>query len=221
MSEPFNAESAFLESFETQLAEHPPEEWVVTGRPSKVNPHGEDAGWWRAEGPKMVQRWMEWCETSPWEIWIAPDGQPGIELEINVLIDGYQPIKMFVDCVFATGENNTRPVVLDIKTGVRIPDNTLQLGLYKVGLELQYPGVKIAGGCYWMGRTGLATGVYALPYTAKLYAEYFRQLRVARQTGVFMPKPSSLCKSCKVGRFCAVNNGADAHADPDFQLMGG
>lgn len=217
----FDVEAAFLQPFEGQLAEHPADEWMVSGRASKAHPHGEDAGWWRTEGPRMVQRWIDWRQMTPWEIWIAPDGRPGIELELNVKVDHYQPVKMFIDCVFATGPNNTRPVVLDVKTGARAPDNHLQLGLYKVGLELFYPEIRVAGGCYWMARTGLATDVVTLPYTAKLYSEYMRQLRVARQVGVFLPNPSNMCKSCKVGQYCAINNGSKAQADPDSVLLGG
>lgn len=221
MPELFDAEAAFNTAFDQQLQEHEGADWITTGRPTKANPRGEDAEWWRAEGPKMVQRWIDWRAQTPWEIWIAPDGQPGIELEINVMVDSYQPVKMLIDTVFATGPNNSRPVVLDVKSGSRVPDNTLQLGLYKVGLELFYPGVTIAGGCYWMARTGQSTPVVTLPYTQKLYAEYMRRLRVAKQTGVFLPNPSNLCKSCKVGQFCAINSGALAQADPDYRFMGG
>jgi hypothetical protein len=222
MSELFDAEAAFTQAFQKQLDEYPDADWMISGRATKANPVGEDADWWRANGPIMVQRWMEWDQGSPWEIWIAPDGRPGIELEIMVKVDAYQPIKMFIDRVYATAPNNQRPVILDIKTGTREPDSHGQLGIYKVGVELFYPEVQIAGGCYWMARTGLATSVMTLhQYTPALFSEYMRRLRIARQTGVFIPNPSNMCKGCKVNEHCAIYGGSNAQADPDYRLMGG
>jgi putative RecB family exonuclease len=218
----FDPTTAFNEEFDKLLAEHPDEEWMVSGRSSKANPVGEDEGWWRKNGPVMVQRWIDWEQSTPWQIWIAPDGQPGIEIELNVMIDNVQPVKMFVDRVYATAPDNQRPIVLDIKSGSRTPIGDMQLGLYRVGLELQYPGVDIVGGCYWMARTGKVTDMIGLgSYTRQLFAEYMRRLRVAKQMGIYLPNVNSMCKSCKVGRFCAANNGRDSHADPDAILMGG
>lgn len=223
MPELFDAEAAFHEAFQDELNAYPDDaNWLTSGRPSKAHPVGEDEDWWRAQGPGMVQRWIDWRKESPWEIWIAPDGQPGIELELNVLIDKTQEVKMFIDCVFATAPNNQRPMPVDVKSGSRVPDSHTQLGLYKVGLELAYPGVHVSGGCYWMARSGTTTPVITLDeYTPRLFAEWFRQVRVAKQMGVFLPNPSNLCRSCKVGEHCAVNNGKNRQADPDFQLMGG
>jgi hypothetical protein len=222
VSESFNPEQAFNKEFQAQLDSYPSDvDWIRTGRASKANPHGEDAEWWKAEGPKMVQRWIDWREQTPWEIWITPNGDAAIELELYIHLDYAEPVKMFVDRVFSTAPGNQRPVVLDIKSGSRTPDNHMQLGLYKVGLELQYPDVQIAGGCYWMARTAKTTDIVTLhQYTPRLYAEYMRRLRVGRQMGVFLPNISNLCRSCKVGRFCAANGGADKHADPDSTLMG-
>jgi hypothetical protein len=222
MTIPFDAEAAFLAEFQKQLEEYPDADWITSGRATKTNPVGEDAEWWKVEGPKMVQRWIDWREMTPWEIWIAPDGRPGIELEITVRVDNYQPIKVVIDTIFATAPDNQRPVILDIKSGSRPPDSHGQLGIYKVATELWYPGVQVAGGCYWLGRTGLATPVITLhQYTPALFSEYMRRLRVARQAGVFLPNPSNMCKACAVNEHCAIYGGANAQADPDSRLMGG
>lgn len=215
------AANLFSKAFKEELGDTPVEEFQVTGRPSKAHPRGEDADWWGQEGPEMVARWIEWRNKTPWDIWIAPDGQPGIELELNVHL-GSTLVKMFLDRMFATDGRNGRPVVVDVKTGARPPDSKLQLGLYKVGIEVFYPGVRVSGGAYWNGRTGELGNIDSLQWaTREFYGRLFSRLRTARAGAIYLPNPSNLCRTCKVGRFCAVNNGRDAYADPDFESMGG
>lgn len=216
----FDPTKAFNDAMDSELAERPNAEWQISGRASVAHPHGEDEGWWRTKGPEMVQRWIDWRDNTPWDLWISPDGTLGVELEILHPVGG-ELIKMYIDRIFATGPNNTRPVIVDIKTG-RPPESNLQLGLYAAAVESLWPGVKVAGGTYWMARTGETTGVQSLAmYTPRLIGEYMRRLRVARAGGVFLPKVSSFCRTCKVGKFCAANNGSEAYMDPDFELMGG
>lgn len=218
----FDAEAAFHQAFDQQLAEAPEGAvWQTAGRPSKAWPHGENEAWWRSEGPEMVQRWVSWREVTPWDTWVSPDGALGIELALLVELDR-EPVKLFIDNVFATAPGNLRPVILDKKSGSRTPKGDLQLGLYKVAIEVMWPQIKIAGGCYWMARTGVATPVQSLDmYTPELIGAYMRRVRLARAAGIFIPNVTDMCKSCSVGSFCAVNGGASAHLDPDYALMGG
>lgn len=214
----FDPTEAFKDAFNDQLSQYPPDtRWLTAGRPSKAHPHGEDIQWWWDNGPAMVNRWAQWRATIPWDLWVSPDGVLGVELELILTIGG-ELFKLRIDRVFTAGG---RLIVVDLKTGQE-PHDLLQLGTYKVALETQWPGLKVAGGTYWMARTGEITGVDPLTqYTPEYLAALASRLRAIREAGAFIPTVSRSCKQCSVGRFCAVNNGAEAHNDPDYKLLGG
>ena len=219
----FDAAAAFIEAFDNELSQIPEGTEIRTsGRSSKAHPHGEDDGWWRTEGPTMVEAWIDWRDRNPgWTTWVSPDGTLGIELELMVPIDG-EPIKLFIDNVMATEPDNGRPVVVDKKSGGMDPYWMFQLGLYKVALETVWPDVKVAGGAYWMARKGELSGIVPLDsFTPKLVGTYARRVKEIRARGAYLPSVGSGCKQCGVGRFCAANNGSDSYLDPDFYLLGG
>lgn len=217
----FDPGAAFTSTFDGELAEQPDAVWQVSGKATKEWPNAEDESWWRANGPRMVERWMEWRTKYTWDPWVTPDGELAIELAIEEPVLG-EPLKHYIDTVFATAPDNDRPVIVDIKSGAKPPDSPLQLGVYKVVIENRYPGVKIAGGAFWFARSGELGPIINLDkYTPQLIARYAREVRMARGARVFLPRISSFCRTCKVGRFCAINGGAESHFDPDYQLMGG
>lgn len=169
----------------------------------------------------MVQRWLDWRKKTPWEIWVAPDGQWAREMEVTEPIGG-ELFKSFVDVVFATDGDNGRPIVVDIKTGARPQSDNLQLGIYKCGIEAKFPGVRVFGGSYWDARKGELTGVVSLDqFTPQYVATLARRRKLAHAAGLFIPNVGPMCKSCSVGRFCAINGGSEAAKfDPDYGLMG-
>jgi len=219
----FNPTAAFEQAFNDELADIPEGTFIkASGRPSKAHPHGEDGGWWRDNGPGMVQAWIDWRTNNPgWTTWVSPDGTLGIELELTVTIDG-ELIKLFIDNIMATEGDNSRPVVVDKKSGGMEPYWMFQLGLYKVAVETVWPDVKVAGGAYWMARKGELSGIVSLDsFTPKLVGSYARRVREMRSRGIYLPMVGSGCKSCGVGEYCAANNGARAELDPDYVLLGG
>jgi hypothetical protein len=221
--EDFDAAAAFTTAFDAELADIPEgTEIRASGRASKAHPRGEDDGWWRSNGPGMVQAWIDWRTRNPgWTTWVSPDGTLGIELELNVSIDGEQ-IKLFIDNVMSTQDGNGRPIVVDKKSGGMDPYWMFQLGLYKTALETVWPDIQVFGGAYWMARKGELSGIVPLDsFTPKLVGTYARRVREIRARGAYLPSVGSQCKSCGVGKYCAANNGAEAHLDPDFYLLGG
>lgn len=216
----FDPVSAFNTAFDEELSPYPDKNFRISGKASKAHPHGEDEDWWRVEGPLMLQRWVDWRERTPWEIWVTPDGRPAIELELVVKVDG-QLVKLIIDRVFATDEDNTRPVPVDLKSG-KPPVGLLQLGIYKVGIEQQWPQVKVAGGAFWQARSGEMSGIHPLgQFTPALVGAYMRRLKMIRAAGAYIPHVSPSCRTCDVGSYCAVNDGALAPGnDPDYELMG-
>jgi hypothetical protein len=182
----------------------PRSDWRAGGRPSKEWPHRENYDWWLKNGAAMVQRYVTWREnTRPaLPLWVAPTGEPGIELALVTKIGGVE-VKMIIDRVFATGKHL---MITDIKCG-RLPEQTFQLGFYRAGLLAEY-GVNAVIGSYWMGRDGGLSEFYGLGhYTPELLGAYLRDFVKAVDNGIFLPHPTRLCQSCAVRKYCAVMDG--------------
>lgn len=220
-----NAARLFSEAFETELlqlaeANPNPRDWSVAGKNrAKTRPNGEDATWWRANGPKMVQAWIDWRTKNRWPIWTTPDGQPGIELPVEVVIPGLSDeLWMVIDRVFEHPSGDL--IIVDLKTGSRTPESDLQLGIYRYGLFRKY-GVLADRGAYWMAREGQATEPIGLQrYTPELIEKWFRKFEQAKDAGIFLPHITFRCRACAMNKFCAAYGGPLQHMDPDTQVEG-
>lgn len=190
------------------------------GKATQAFPNKEDAGWWRANGPGMVDNWVGFRNSLPnWVIWTTPAGEPAIELQLNASILGV-PVKAYLDRVFVdvnTGELN----IVDLKTGSRAPDSGLQLGFYKVLLQKTLD-VEATTGYYWMARKGsLTSGTDLTKYSESLIGTMLQDFNRAVDSGIFIPRSSSFCGTCSVNRACALYGGAEAHLydplHPDYR----
>lgn len=216
------AERLFQDAFEVELLDlaedgAQPHTWAAAGRgKTKTNPAGEDARWWRANGPKMVQAWIDWRRASRWLVWTAPDGTPAIELDIEVNMPGTdQPLKMFIDRVMQKPDGTL--VIVDLKTGSRTPESDLQLATYRYGIFKKY-GVLVNYGAYWMARKGEPTEPFNLSrYTPNLMETWFVRFIEAKAADLFIPHPTFLCRACGMRDYCAAFGGSKSHMDPDFQ----
>jgi ATP-dependent exoDNAse (exonuclease V) beta subunit len=143
----------------------------IAGRSTKANPDREDAVWWDTQGSKWVDNYITWRKNNKdWKIWTTPQGVRAIELELNPVIAGV-PVKMFIDRIF---EVNGQLVIVDLKTSTRKPTSDLQLGFYKVGVELML-GVEVNLGNYWMSRESGTGEMIDLSRYTKDTLEYFRR----------------------------------------------
>lgn len=187
-----------------QRSDMPSTDFKATGRASKQYPNKEDRAWWEENGPLFVKNWIDWRRVSPWEP-LVHNGQPAIELELNPTLGGVR-VKMFVDRVFVTPAGEV--VVLDLKSGASIPSGSLQLGVYKVGLE-ELLGVPVTYGTYWMARTNTTTPPEDL---ARWDRDYLDEIfwRGAKQIGdgVFIPTVDKHCGWCGVREFCRAAGGS-------------
>lgn len=215
------ATDLFLDHFETEvleLVETSPNtrEWSAAGRgKTKSNPAGEDGAWWRANGPKMVQSWVDWRRKSKWRVLDMGNGVPAIELEILVDVAGI-PLKAYVDRIMVIPEVNT-PVIVDLKTGARTQDSDLQLGFYRLGIMQQY-GLDIRYGCYWDARSGRPSEMLSLSrYKPALLEKWLRRFDQARELGIFLPRLTFRCKACPFSQYCAAYGGKMQHMDPDYE----
>lgn len=170
----------------------------VAGRSTKANPNKEDAAWWAEQGPRWVEDYISWRKSNKnWKIWKTPQGARAIEIELNPVIADV-PVKMVIDRVF---EVDGELVIVDLKTSARRPTSDLQLGFYKVGLEMML-GVKVNQGNYWMSRdSGTGEMIDLSRYTVDMLEYLVSGFDKARKAGIFLPNLSS-CNFCGLTEHC-------------------
>jgi len=151
-------------------------------------------------GLEQTAKYVNWYTDSPEEvIWIAPDGQPGIEIGFDIDLDGVQ-VRGFIDAVIDLGD---RVLVRDNKTGNK-PGDEFQLAVYAVAISQQFGVEAPLQGDYWMGRTGRPTDEYDLSeWPRARVSARFRELEANIAAGNFDPKPEkSKCMFCDVRSSC-------------------
>jgi putative RecB family exonuclease len=222
----FDVAAVFAEEFDKAVAEEarksgfPVSDWFWTGRLSGP----ESVARWREKGPEYVQNFIDWYESNPdVETWITPDGQPAIELALDVMF-GTVPVKMILDWVVKIG---TALVVTDWKTSAKMPASSRQLGIYASGLELAY-GIRPRYGTFFMNRgTGPRNGpktFFQRPvelddprYSIAYLTGEFEQAERGIKNGVFPASPGDNCGRCGVAYACTEVAGAKARdLDPNW-----
>jgi len=175
----------------------------VGGRATKLLPNKEDINFWQVSGPIWVEDYIAWRQANPnWKIWITPDGIPAIELEITPEIAGV-PVKMVIDRVFTV---NGKLIIVDLKTAKSVPNSPLQLGFYKVGLEVAY-GQPVyeqeIHGTYYMSRESGTSGTINLSsYTYDKLEYLVKGFDKARKAGIFLPNTNSCQYMCGLTAHC-------------------
>ena len=170
----------------------------VAGRSTKAYPDRENAYWWNEQGPQWVDNYISWRKSNTnWKIWKTPQGARAIEIELNPVIADV-PVKMVIDRVF---EVDGELIIVDLKTSARRPISDLQLGFYKVGLEMML-GVKVNQGNYWMSRdSGTGEMIDLSRYTVDMLEYLVSGFDKARKAGIFLPNLSS-CSFCGLTEHC-------------------
>lgn len=171
----------------------------IGGRATKANPNKEDVNFWQSQGPKWVEGYIAWRELNKdWKIWVAPDGNPGIELALTPIVAGV-PVKMIIDRVF---EVNGQLVICDLKTSQQTPSSSLQLGFYKLGLEKTF-GIEVKWGNYYMARGNATSEMVDLSeYTYDKMEYLIKQFDVARKAGIFLPNTNNCQYMCGLTEYC-------------------
>ena len=215
----------FAEAWETEVSKREAEspsftrdQFVATGRASAKHGGKRTESYWLEEGPKMVQRWLDWREANPWQVWTLPDtGEAAIELDAAFTLPGDIYVKAYIDRVFVTPAGEL--VILDIKTG-REPETAEQLGLYACAIEARW-GVRPTWGAFWDAQKGEHTGFKLLDaYTPGYLANVFEDAIRGINAGSFLAKPANGCaKWCSVARACAAVGGGEAEKyDPALRF---
>jgi hypothetical protein len=218
----FDATAIFQAGWDQALAERKrhspsfkPEDYTATGRASAAYGGKQNLAWWADNGPGMVQSYADWRLATRWEI-PEIDGQPAVELKLEFNLPGVEtPIKGYIDRVFVmpTGEL----AIVDIKTG-RTPEVAEQLGLYAVGLKIQY-GYEAPWGYFWQPSKGTIGPIDLTPWTAERFSIMFTNSVNAINAGYFNPSPANNCRSwCGVSRYCAVVGGEKAKGNDPLAI---
>ena len=167
----------------------------------------------------MVHNYYNWRMQNPnLEVWRAPDGTPGIELDMNVTIVGNVIVKGKIDRVFQD-KNTGQLIIVDLKTG-KPPASGLQLAVYRLALDAQF-GVSPDYGAYWMARGGTLDKVWNLnEYPIKMVSRWLRDTKKAIDMGVFIPHTGILCDYCGVRKHCYAFGNNEYIPDFDNDLNG-
>ena len=193
-----------------------PVDWRVGGRATKQYPNKEDKNWWDENGKKMFFDFINAWQESQLEIWVSPEGVPGIEIGFNQYF-GDVLIKAFADliAVLPTGEL----IVVDFKTGKSTPDSAMQLGIYACLMEMQF-GIRPTRGYFYSARDAKfeeAEGLsrWTIPVMTELFAQFARGL----EAEVYLPNIGMACSSCGVKDYCyAVGGELSSIYDPLSQI---
>jgi putative RecB family exonuclease len=179
----------------------------------------EPLGVWNTLGPQLVQSWIDWRQRSPYTVWITPDGEPAIELDVSGMLPGCPvEIKGYVDIVM---EDPTfdQLLIIDKKTSKRPPASVEQFATYAALLEVKY-GRRARLGAAFMNRKGtLATpwdlGGVTPQSVGAVFGEAWEQITAGEfpATGIktndcYLCDTSSSCYA-KGGPLSAIHDPAD------------
>jgi len=178
--------------------------WRAGGRATIANPNKEDGDWWQANGLNMVNNWVSFRNAEHnLELWVTPQGVPAIELVFNMNLDGVM-VKGALDRMMVLPNGDL--VVLDIKSGARMPSSDFQLGIYAVAMEEVF-GVRPKYGLYWDARKGATSELINLDkWTRETVSEIVGMFDKARRAGIFIPNFDH-CKMCNFTNDCKYQNG--------------
>jgi hypothetical protein len=180
------------------------------GRKTTANPDKENHEWWEVNGPEMVVNWCAWREARFAEGWRWLTDQPSgsIEIPVEIAFDDVQ-VKGYIDRVMVNP--NAEVAVVDLKSGSRQPESSLQLGIYALGMSEQH-GITPSLGAYYMTRKGdITQPTSLLHYTRDLVGGWFSSAKRGIEAEVFIPNVTGFCNSCSVAQYCTAVGGNPAN----------
>lgn len=189
---------------ERQL-EDAPEEYKDTSTWRKAGRGKEDEAWWLTNGPQMALKYVAWRKSSDLEVMQYGDQQM-IETEMMPLLGGIY-VKMFADRIMV--DRHGQILVVDLKTGSSEQPSSLQLGVYKVGVE-KLLGLTAEWGSFYNARKGeLYPPVRLDQWTEERIGALFAVFDAQERAGQYLPNIGSHCKHmCSVRQWCVYQGGS-------------
>lgn len=156
-------------------------------------------------GVNHVMNYVSWALESAdeWRVF-RNHGDAVVEFEFREQFGDVEVVG-FIDQVVETREGVIYP--RDIKTGSKIPDDTIQLGVYLEAMRNCFGGNIGSYGSYAMTKEvgGKIERFRSLEeWTAESLASVFTEFDVAERLGVYVPNPGDICRVCPVRDFCRV-----------------
>lgn len=184
-------------------------DYSVTGKAAAKYGGKRTPSYWAETGPALLELYIAWRKRTNWTVWHTDDGTPGIELSLRFEIPGLDlPIVGYIDRVFVTPVGEL--AVVDIKSG-RVPDYADQLGLYALGMEIQY-GIRPTWGYFYDAHKGEhGQPLHLDKYDAEYFRKRYAMTAAGVNAGVFLPQPGMGCANwCGVADYCSAVGGQKA-----------
>jgi hypothetical protein len=123
------------------------------------------------------------------------------------------PVKMFPDRIMV--DQHGQLLVVDLKTGSKPIESSLQLGVYKVGVE-KLLGLTVEWGAFYMARKGQLDPPLSLnQWTEDRIGSLFQMFDMQERAGHYLPNIGSHCKfMCSFKNNC-VYVGGTRHPDDE------
>jgi RecB family exonuclease len=179
------------------------------GRKTRDYPGGEDARWWRVQGPVMLKRYLairrmdEDAGSEPVEA--------GIEMQVLAALPGGQMVKGYIDALLLVTADGER-VVRDYKTGRPGGGDPLQLASYAWALD-KGPGIACDVGHFCYLRRGDQAQFDLRPLVPLIERQYADLARGVAE-GFFPLRPSAMCKGCSVRESCPYGRTLEDPLEP-------
>jgi hypothetical protein len=161
----------------------------------------EGESWWECAGLDMAHNYWRWRQQRT-DLTVLDLADVGlmVEHEMQPELSGI-PLKMTPDRVMV--DSFGQLLVMDYKTGSRPPKSSLQLGVYKVGLELML-GLSVEWGAYYMARKPELLPPQPLSHwTPDRIGSMFATMDAQERAGLYLPHMGEHCnKICGVRRYC-------------------
>ncbi|GIJ38479.1 hypothetical protein Vwe01_18040 [Micromonospora andamanensis] len=188
-----------------------PARWLTGGR-TKAE---DDISRRRERGAAQVEGYMDWALRNSGRVFWGPDG-PAVEVEFRLNLDGVEVVG-FIDQLWQYGSGAVGP--RDLKTGSKLPDWPLQLGVYRIAVEELFGFLPRWGDFYMAKNNAPEKPVDLSRFTREWVTRQFHMLEDGIQAGAFLPNPGDSCRTCGVAEFCtALGNRASEYPHPSREV---
>jgi hypothetical protein len=179
----------------------------AAGRRSKAKPNKEDGAWWVEAGVDMCKSYATYRvaeKGNGFDTWALPDGEPAIEVQFTFeLVDGIT-VRGAIDRIMCKdGQLRVR----DLKTTQREPNDSAQLGIYKLAIERMFDETPCWGDYYLARDANASDPVDLTHYTQELFAAEYGAVAKMMSMGLYPANPGDACGYCDVKDACAIKGG--------------
>lgn len=219
LSDPATVGAMWSDAFRTEVERvqdetcTDPEQWRIANRGM------ENGDWWRVEGEHMLTRYVAWLQrmyADGWRVASDVDGKPLIEAERTFYVQSAPWVKVdnVIDLVLTRPPSNLDPkhapsdvLIIDLKSGAKLPTSTLQLAFYYWALVATTPGglegARVRG-CYYAARRGETTAPsdVSAAYPWHDLATRIVAMDQQERAGLYLPRPNMFCRSCPARTLC-------------------